>query len=113
MKRQNSLNVPYLNSKFHFKMYTELAGGYKSKVLELWILSNFYFWRFFELLYKFGSNLDFKMNGILVNKWNSTGGQLSPPAALLQRSRRARGRIRLCAGMEKLLCVVFVSLAAL
>ena len=53
------------------------------------------------------------MNGILVNKWNSAIGQLSPPAAFLRRSRRARGCVWLCAGMEKLLRVVFVSLAAL
>jgi len=41
------------------------------------------FLEFFELLHKFGSNLDFKTNGNLVNKLNSTVGQLSPPASFL------------------------------
>jgi len=38
------------------------------------------FLEIFELLHKFGSNLDFKSNGNFVNKMNSTSGQLSPPA---------------------------------
>ena len=46
LKRHNSLNVPFLNSNLHFKIWTELGGGYKSKVVELLFLNNFYFWRF-------------------------------------------------------------------
>ena len=101
MKSQNSLNVPYLNSKFHFKMYTELAGGYKSKVLELWILSNFYFWRFFELLYKFGSNLDFKLDGNSVISMNSVHRSCYTVGNLRFASRHGRGCLWCRAGAVK------------
>ena len=46
LKRRDSLNVPFLNSNLHFKMYTKFGDSYKSKVVELFILNNFYFWRF-------------------------------------------------------------------
>jgi hypothetical protein len=65
------------------------------------------------LLYKFGRNLNLKTNANSVITVNSVHRLSYTAGDLLLGSRRARGRVRLRAGMVKLLRVVFVSLVAL
>ena len=67
----------------------------------------------FELPYKFGSNLKNGPSGNSVISLNSTRGRHLTVGDLPPRSSHARGHLRPRAGMEKLLRVVSVSLAAL
>ena len=86
----------------NFKMEAEFENVHSSKVVELEILSNFYFWRFSTSL----ENLNFKTDGnsvILGEQYTTTA---PPPVSFLRPSRRARGRPRLRAGMRGSLCVV-------
>jgi len=50
------------------------------------------FLEIFELLHKFGSNLDFKPSGNLVNMMNSARGRHLIAGELLIRSGHRRGR---------------------
>ena len=61
------------------------------------------FLEIFELLHKFGSNLDFKPSGNLVNMMNSARGRHLIAGKLLIRSGRRRGRPWLRAGAVKAL----------
>ena len=56
------------------------------------------FLEIFELLHKFGSNLDFKPDGNSVIKWNSVRCLSYTAGDLLLGSRHARGRPQLRAG---------------
>jgi len=55
----------------------------------------------FELPYKFGSNLGFKASGNSVISVNSVFGRHLTDGELPTSSRRARGHVRLRAGVEK------------
>ena len=59
------------------------------------------FLEIFELLHKFGSNLDFKSNGNFVNTVNSSRGSQLTAGDLLSASRRAHGHLWRRAGVEK------------
>jgi len=59
------------------------------------------FLEIFELLHKFGSNLDFKPSGNIVNTINSARGRHLIAGELLTRSGRRRGPLRLRAGPVK------------
>ena len=59
------------------------------------------FLEIFELLYKFGSNLDFKLDGNSVILMNSVHRSCYIAGDLRFGSRRARGRPRLCDGADK------------
>ena len=59
------------------------------------------FLEIFELLHKFGSNLSFKSDGNSVNMVNSACRLSYTAGDLLLASRRARGRVRLRAGVGK------------
>ena len=50
LKRRNSLNVPYLNSKVHFKMYTKLGVGLKAKLYNFWFWTTFIFGDFWVII---------------------------------------------------------------
>ena len=65
LKRRNSLNIPVLNSKVHFKMYAEFGYGFKSKVVELLILNNFCFLRFLSCYENLGVIWEFWRMAIL------------------------------------------------
>ena len=59
------------------------------------------FLEIFELLHKFGSNLDFKTNGNSVNTLNSARRLSYTAGDLLLASRRGRGHLRRRAGAVK------------
>ena len=67
----------------------------------------------FELPYKFESNLKNGSSGNSVNIVNSANGRHLTVDDLPTASNHACGRLWLRAGVEKLLCVVSVSLAVL
>ena len=64
-------------------------------------LEQLLFLEIFELPYKFGSNLRFKASGNLVISMNSVFGRHLTDGELPTSSRRARGHVRLRAGVEK------------
>ena len=80
-----------MHPKFKFQNGGRIENVHLSKVVELEILNNFYFWRFSTSL----ENLNFKTDGnsvILGEQYTTTA---PPPVSFLRPSRRARGRPRL------------------
>ena len=101
MKRRNSLNVPYLNSNLHFKNVDRIRGWLLKQSCRTLNFEQLLFLEIFELLHKFGSNLDFQPSGNLVNMMNSARGRHLIAGKLLIRSGRRRGHPWLRAGAVK------------
>ena len=66
-------------------------------------LEQLLFLEIFELPYKFGSNFRNQASGNSVISWNSASRRHLTDGELPSTSSRARGHLRLCAGMGRLL----------